>query len=130
LHETTYGGQPYRYGYWLKVTGNSTEQTYNWVVVGTPNTTKTIRLKAGWNLVGLATQTNNQTFTSGGQITFSPNSVLQIWSYDAYSPGDSQLGDHWFAYIIGGYQSSGFTVMKVGLAYYVYVSQDCTMSYA
>jgi hypothetical protein len=130
LHETTYGGQPYRYGYWVKVTGNSTEQTYNWVIVGTPNTTKTIRLKAGWNLVGLATQTNNQTFTNGGQITFSPNSVLQIWSYDAYSPGDSQLGDHWFAYIIGGYQSSGFTVMKVGLAYYVYVSQDCTMSYA
>jgi hypothetical protein len=129
LHETTYSGQNYRYGYWVKVAGNSTEQTYNWVVVGTPNTAKTITLRAGWNLVGLASQTNNQAFTNGGQITFSPNSVLQIWSYDAYSPGDSQLGDHWFAYIIGGYQSSGFTVMKIGLAYYVYVSQDCTMTY-
>lgn len=130
LHETTYGGQNYRYGYWVKVNGNSTEQTYNWVVVGTPNTNKTITLKAGWNLVGLASQTNNQVFTSGGQISFSPYSVLQIWSYDAYSAGDSNLGDHWFAYIIGGYQSSGFTAMKIGLAYYVYVSQDCTMTYA
>jgi hypothetical protein len=81
-------------------------------------------------LVGLASQTNNQVFTSGGQISFSPYSVLQIWSYDAYSAGDSNLGDHWFAYIIGGYQSSGFTAMKIGLAYYVYVSQDCTMTYA
>ncbi|MBU7026360.1 MAG: carboxypeptidase regulatory-like domain-containing protein [Theionarchaea archaeon] len=130
LHETTYNGQPYRYGYWVKVAGNTSEQTYNWVIVGTPNTNKSITLRAGWNLAGLATQTNNQSFTSGGQISFSPNSVLQIWSYDAYAAGDPQLGDHWYAYIIGGYQSSGFTVMKVGLAYYVYVSQECTMTYA
>jgi hypothetical protein len=130
LHETTYNGDPFRYGYWVKVTGNTTEQTYNWVIVGTPNTQKTIHLKAGWNLVGLATQTNNQDFTGGGPITFSPNSVLQIWSYDAYAAGDAALGDHWYAYIVGGYQSSGFTVMKVGLAYYVYVSQSCTLTYA
>jgi hypothetical protein len=128
LHETTYNGQPYRYGYWIKVTGNSTEQTYNWVIVGTPNTQKTIRLRAGWNLVGLATQTNNQNFITG--ITFTPSSVLQIWSYDAYATGDTALGDHWYAYLVGGYQSPGFTVMKLGLAYYVYVSQDCDMAYA
>ncbi|KYK37615.1 MAG: hypothetical protein AYK18_09530 [Theionarchaea archaeon DG-70] len=129
MHETTFGGNPYRYGYWIKVNGNTTDETYNWVVVGTPNTTKTIGLKAGWNLIGLATQTNNQNFTGSGTISFSPNSVLQIWSYDAYSAGDSSLAAHWFAYIVVGYQSTGFTVMKIGLAYYVYVSQDCTMSY-
>jgi hypothetical protein len=130
LHETTYNTQPFRYGYWIKVKGDTTEQTYNWVIVGTPNTQKTIQLRAGWNLVGLATLTNNQSFANGGQISFSPSSVLQIWSYDAYTAGDPQLGDHWYAYIIGGYQSTGFTVMKIGMAYYVYVSQDCTMSYA
>ena len=130
LHETIYNGQNFRYGYWVKVNGNSTDMTYNWVVVGTPNTDKTIRLRAGWNLVGLASLTNNQAFTNGGQISFSPNSVLQIWSYDAYTAGDSQLGAHWYAYIVNGYKSTGFTVMKVGLAYYVYVSQDCTMTYA
>jgi hypothetical protein len=130
LHETTYNGDPYRYGYWVKVTGNTTEQTYNWVIVGTPNTQKTINLKAGWNLVGLATQTNNQNFTGGGSIIFSPDSVMKIWSYDAYGAGDAALGDHWYAYIKLGYQSPGFTVMKIGLAYYVYVSQNCTMTYA
>jgi hypothetical protein len=131
MHETTYNAQPYRYGYWIKVTGNSTDETYNWVIIGTPNTSKTIQLRAGWNLVGLATQTNNQSFTNGGQITFSPpGALLQIWSFDAYAAGDTQLGTHWYAYIISGYQSTGFTVMKIGLAYYVYVSQDCTMSYA
>jgi hypothetical protein len=128
LHETTYNGQPYRYGYWIKVNGNSTEQTYNWVVVGTPNTQKSIYLRAGWNLVGLASQTNNQNFITG--ITFSPDSVLQVWLYDAYTDGDPQLAPHWYAYIVGGYQSPGFTVMKIGKAYYVYVSQACTMSYA
>ncbi len=129
-HDTTYGGQPYRYGYWVKVTGDSAEQTYNWVVVGTPNTQKTIRLKAGWNLIGLASQTPDQTFTNGGDISFSPNKVLQIWSYDAYSAGDTSLGTHWFAYVINGYHSPGFTLMKLGLAYYVYVAEDCTMAYA
>lgn len=129
-NDTTFGGQPYRYGYWIKVRGDSTEQTYNWVIVGTPNTQKTIRLKAGWNLIGLGSLTNDQSFTNGGQISFSPNSVLQIWSYNAYAAGDAALGAHWYAYVVGGYQSSGFTLMKIGLAYYVYVSQDCTMSYA
>lgn len=127
MRETTYDGNPYRYGYWVKVKGTA-EATHNWMIAGTPNTQKTIRLKAGWNLIGLGTQTNNQTFANG-QITFSPNSVLQIWSYDAYSAGDSQLGTHWSAYVFGGYHSPGFTVMKIGLAYYVYVSQDCTMTY-
>ncbi|MBU7033977.1 MAG: carboxypeptidase regulatory-like domain-containing protein, partial [Theionarchaea archaeon] len=130
LHETAYNSQPYRYGYWIKVAGNSAEITYDWVVIGTPNTQKTIQLRAGWNLIGLATQTNNQTFNNGGQITFSPTALLQVWSFDAYGAGDTQLGTHWYAYVVSGYQSSGFTVMKIGLAYYVYVSQDCTMSYA
>jgi hypothetical protein len=130
MHETTFNGDSYRYGYWIKVEGNTTEQTYNWVIVGTPNTQKTIDLKAGWNLIGLASQTDDQTFPNGVQITFSPDYVLQIWSYDAYGAGDAALGDHWYAYVEGGYQSPGFTLMKLGHAYYVYVSQDCTMTYA